>query len=313
MEIEKQRQLMAEVALYYYEKKYTQQKVADILGLSRQTVSKLLIEAENEGIVEIKIHNPETERRALACEICQKFGIKGASVCGISRSDEEMTRLLIVRHAAEYLLPIIEKGGLNIAFSWGRTLLAFVNELPSIRTSGNVIFPLLGATDWEAAYFTPNELARSLAEKTGSAIKYAWFPYYPENKRECEFFKTTTYYNNMQNLWKNIDLAIVGIGNSKTAENLLSSAYPHELIGAANSGVVGDIATHFYKINGEVIPADGETLCASAENLRSAKQVVAIAGGPDKVKAIAGALRTGIVTHLITDEITARGVLKLAK
>jgi len=53
-----QKKQMSEAAILYYEKNYTQQKIAQIMNLSRQTVSKLLNEAIKENIVEIKIHNP---------------------------------------------------------------------------------------------------------------------------------------------------------------------------------------------------------------------------------------------------------------
>ena len=51
--------LMWEAATLYYEKKHTQQEIAELLGLSRQTVSKLLNDAVKENIVEIRIHDPQ--------------------------------------------------------------------------------------------------------------------------------------------------------------------------------------------------------------------------------------------------------------
>ena len=51
--------LMWEAATLYYEKKYTQQEIAALMELSRQTVSKLLSDAVKEHIVEIKIHDPQ--------------------------------------------------------------------------------------------------------------------------------------------------------------------------------------------------------------------------------------------------------------
>ena len=51
------------------------------------------------------------------------------------------------------------------------------------------------------------------------------------------------------------------------------------------------------------------TLCASKENLKNAKETVAIACGDDKVEAIIGALHTGTIDTLITDEYTAKKML----
>ena len=53
-----EKKLMMETAILYYEKKMNQQEIAQIMNLSRQTVSKLLSDAIEEHIVEIKIHDP---------------------------------------------------------------------------------------------------------------------------------------------------------------------------------------------------------------------------------------------------------------
>ena len=44
--------LMSEVALLYYEKKYTQQEIADDLEISRVTVNKIIGELKNSGYLE---------------------------------------------------------------------------------------------------------------------------------------------------------------------------------------------------------------------------------------------------------------------
>lgn len=75
--------------------------------------------------------------------------------------------------------------------------------------------------------------------------------------------------------------------------------------------VVGDIATNFFTETGDLVNLYDNSLCADAENLKNAKQTVAIACGDEKAKAIAGALRTKLPDMLITDEYTARKILEL--
>ena len=73
---------MEEAAILYYEKKLTQTEIAKVMGLTRQTVSKLLSDAVKEHIVEIKIHNPKTVCEGLSRELSERFGIRRAVVCG---------------------------------------------------------------------------------------------------------------------------------------------------------------------------------------------------------------------------------------
>ena len=82
MNISDEKILMSEVAILYYEKKHTQQEIAEAMGLSRQTVSKLLNDAIKEKIVEIKIHNPKKDCEELEKLICERFSINKCIVCG---------------------------------------------------------------------------------------------------------------------------------------------------------------------------------------------------------------------------------------
>ena len=296
---------MQEAAILYYEKNCTQSEIAKIMNLSRQTVSKILNDAKKENIVEIKIHNPEVTFRELEDEICKKFNLKNLIVCGVSTDDERLCRLMTVKKASECVLSKIESGNKKIAISWGRTVQMLISEFPEIHTSGNLVFPLFGATDQEQAYFLSNELARSFADKIGACVKYAWFPYKPDNIADSELFKNTSYYKKILDLWKNIDIAIVGIGGGEIIDTF------GKIFGYSEKchSAVGDISTHFFDIDGNFVELYKNTLCARVDNLKNAKETIAVACGMDKVDAIIGALRTGIIDTLIIDEHTARGIL----
>lgn len=299
--------LMSEVAMLYYEKKLTQQEIAKILNLSRQTVSKLLGDAISENIVEIKIHNPENDRKELEKEMCNIFKIDECKICSVSGKSETLRYIKTITTAVNYLVPILTEGNLNIALSWGRTIGELVSELPSIKTNNNVVFPLFGGTEHEDSYFSSNELARSMADKIGAKAKYAWFPYLLQYKAECEALKTMSHYKNMQKIWQNADIALVGIGDKTVYETFHKTfgQNPH------NDDIVGDIATHFFDSNGQIIKVYENTLCSSQENIKSAKKTIAVACGDYKVNAIIGALKTGLLNTLITDEHTARQILNV--
>ncbi len=306
MKISDEKILMAEVSTLYYEKKQTQQQIAELLNLSRQTVSKLLNDANRENIVEIKIHNPKKDCEELEKNICERFGISNCIICGVSSNNESVRRIMTVKAAEDYILPIIKKGGLNIALSWGRTIQDFINSIPNFATNNNTIFPLFGATDNENAYFSSNELARSLADKIEANVKHAWFPYMTDSKNDCDLLKNLSYYKKINDLWDNADIAIVGIGNTKILE-VFGKTFGYT---EKHSEVIGDIATHFFNEKGEFLELYKNRLCASAEHIKKAKETIAIACGSDKALAIAGALKTKLINTLITDEYTAKAILE---
>lgn len=298
--------LMRDAAILYYEKNKTQQEIAQALGLSRQTVSRLLSGAVEEKVVEITIHDPEGDRGELERRVCQTYAIRNCVVCAVTGKDEGLHRLGAVRAAVDYLLPKLKRGGLNVAVSWGRTIQEWIGALPETPTDGNVVFPLFGATDNGNSYFSSNELARSLADKLGAVPKCAWFPYLPEHDADRGLLKQLSYYKTMQRMWDTADLAVLGIGNTEILE-VFGRTFGYSRI---HDRAIGDVATHFFDEKGGFLNLYENTLCASVENLKNAKETVAIACGKEKAAAIAGALRTGVIDTLITDEHTARRILE---
>ncbi|MBQ9967482.1 MAG: hypothetical protein IJO88_02020 [Oscillospiraceae bacterium] len=299
--------LMWEAATLYYKDGYTQQQIAERMDITRQTVSRLIGDAVRENIVEIKIHDPQQDREELETLLCERFGLNSAAVCAVSGKNDDLRQLMTVKSAVSYLQPILSSGSMNIAVSWGRTIRDLIQALPQLCAPDTTVFPLFGATDVEDTCFSSNEMARSLSDKLCAKARYAWFPYLTENEQDLLLLKNTGYYKKIEALWGQIDFAIVGIGNKDIVSRFGS------IIGCpVETGcIAGDIATHFFDENGRLIHTETHKLCASAEDLRKAKKTIAIACGSEKTDAIRGALRTGFIHTLVTDEHTARQILAL--
>lgn len=301
-----QKELMADVALLYYKKGLTQQEIANRLQLTRQTVSKLLTTAIDENIVEITIHNPQTERKELETQLNGLYGIK-AIVCSASKKNDELRKLATTQTAVQYLSHIMAKENLRIAISWGRSVQAVIQDFPITPTKGHTIFPMFGATEHEQSYFLPNELAREFAIKLGAKVKFAWFPYQLENENDFHLFQHTHYFQRMQQEWDDLDVALMGIGNDQGFQLL----NPNFTKNDQTKKVIGDVATHFFTREGTLIPSNEYTLRISQEQLKNVKEKIAVAYGDDKAEAIYGAIRAGFVDTLITDEYTAKQLLTL--
>lgn len=298
--------LMSEVATLYYKKNLTQQEIAETLHLSRQTVSKLLSDAIEEKIVEIIIHDPQKDCKEIEKQICAIFGIRDCVVCSVSGRNESVHRLMTVKAAVEYILPIVQKGNQKIALSWGRTIQELIQNLPKLSTTGNTVFPLFGATDNENSYFSSNELARKMADRLDATPKCAWFPYMTDSDGDFVLLQQLNYYKQMQELWNTADLAILGIGNTEILD-IFGKTFGYSDI---HCQAIGDVGTHFFDKSGRFVNLYRNTLCASVDNIKNAKESIAIACGKEKAEAITGALRTKMIDVLITDEYTARKILE---
>jgi dihydroxyacetone kinase-like protein len=117
----------------------------------------------------------------------------------------------------------------------------------------------------------------------------------------------------MMELWGKCDRALFGIGAIEKG-TLLSPRLvdSRELEKTRKLGAVGDILGHCFGENGDFIQTDLEDRLVSipVDMLRSIGERVAVAGGEHKTRAIQGALRSGVVTVLVTDEKTASLLLE---
>jgi deoxyribonucleoside regulator len=301
--------LMRTVFLYYSED-LTQQEVAQRMGISRQAVNKYLTEARKKKIIEFKINNPLEINKKLEKKIKEKYKLKDVAITAGNYYNDELTRFFIALKGVEILKPLLAKECKTVAIAWGRTIYSFINQFPEREVFSDCdVLPLFGATDNTAPYFMINELVRVFAEKIHGTPRFIYLPVSPAD-REDYFYYTKTYaYKNAMDSWKNIDMAIVGIGDM-TKNSTNRSPYPGEATiwkELKGHNIVGDICAKYFDASGQFYPSEyGDMLLSiPLECLKKVKQVIALAGGETKIKSIKGALLTKIIDVLVTDEQTA--------
>jgi len=111
-------------------------------------------------------------------------------------------------------------------------------------------------------------------------------------------------------LFPRISVAYVGVG-APTPDSVImrdgSILTWEELNNLLKKGAVGDIALRFFDAMGRPVISeiDERVIGITLEELRQIKRVVGVAGGPQKVEVLRGALRGGLINVLITDHMTA--------
>jgi len=119
---------------------------------------------------------------------------------------------------------------------------------------------------------------------------------------------------------KKSDMIITGIEDLNT-ESTFWQVLKHYDIDPSklkDKGIVGNVAFRAFTLDGKIIPTGLEKYLISINptemrlisNKKIRKYFIGIAGGLDKVNAIIGAARSGLINILITDEITAKELKK---
>ena len=295
-------------ALYYiYEKSYTNTRTAELLGISRVTLNRLLDEARAEGMIKVTIvdtrnlkANIENEERLKAA-----FGMKDVSICGLPGS--------LASVGADYVGEAIASG-MKVGIAWGRTIRQMISYMTPNREIGDLdVYTLLGGVPGEADY-QPNVIAQSFLNLYSGRSHVMNAPCLCHSELlKDEIMKEPSIMEILETSGK-LDLAIVGIGESPANEDFKRSYYhfDEEIIKElVEAGAVGDICGNFFDADGRLCRTamSRRLVSIDPEDLKNCPDVIAVAGGEGKRDAIIGAMRSGFINRLVTDSKTAEEIL----
>ena len=308
-------ELLGQVATWYYEDDIGQTEIAERIGRSRSMVSRMLNEARDLGLVEIRVRFPLKTEATLAAQLCGEFNLSQARVLADPPSNDFPTLVRrLGRLGATYLEEILHDD-ITLGIGWGATSHALIKALPSIPLQNAVVAQMMGSTGRGDPVIDGFELARWLSQKLNAKHRFLPAPLIVESEIVAKALLNDPLVAETLSLVRRADIHLVGIGpvNSRLSglyrTGYLSDADTDRLAGA---GTVGDVAGHLLDTHGELagVPENRRLVALDFESLKRAPHVIGVAGGTMKVPVILAALRSGCLNALITDAITATEILK---
>jgi DNA-binding transcriptional regulator LsrR (DeoR family) len=306
---------LAEIASRYYVDRFTQEEIARQIGRSVATVSRLLAKAEAAEIVEVRVHYPVPIVPALQAALVKRFGLRTARVARVSSDESRSLVTQISALGARYISTLLTDGAV-IAVAWGSTVHGVVYAIPPGQQRDVHVVQGVGSLGSRLPTVDNPLLIQVLAERIDATPHYLPAPMIVESVAVRDALSRDPHFKATLDLGGRADIALVGIGaTDEQHSGLVRAGYltPWEMERVQASGGVGDLMVEFYDLSGRILETDFQhrILGMREAQLRSARTVVAVAGGPTKVPAILGALRTGLIHTLVTDNVTARLVLEL--
>ncbi len=308
-------QLLADVAEMYYEGGLTQQAIAATIGLTRSAVSRLLTEAQERGIVEIRIHRPLYFDNNIASELAGRFKLKAAHVLLWRTGSYDKLRRQLGEVGARVLADLLPPGG-SIGLTWGTTIKTTVDALAQHKPPIGKVVQLVGAVGARNPSYDAHGLVQYLAGALGCEPVYLHAPFLVENEQVARSLRETAGLKDAIQAGRSCDVILVGIGSIDTQYSSLylgGHITLAELKDLRAAGAVGDACGYHYNINGRRVAAEFHCRLVgiAREDLLAARLRLGIAGGLSKVEALLGALRGGYINVLVTDSTTAGEVLRL--
>ena len=308
--------LKLKAAYYCYEKGCSQTDVAQMLGISRPTLGKLLTEAKEEGIVRVQVADPLNFKHILYLEdgLKRRFGLKDARILNTVVADDDNLTAKLAEAAAEYVDENVYSG-IKIASAWGYTLEMMSHYLrPNPAVKDIEVYTLMGGSGTADSVRQPDIIAGHLLSKYSGTGYIINAPYVCQSENLCEAIKREPAIADVIEKSREADITLVGIGEKPSVDGEYLSRYDYGAEAVAEleaAGACGDICANFFDANGT--PCDvslrRRIVAIDIADLKSHKNVVAISGGVKKYESVLGALRGGYVDVLITDRFTAEAVL----
>ena len=304
-----QLRLIAKVARMYHEGGVRQPQIATELNLSQARVSRLLRQASEIGVVRTVVTLPPGVYTDLEESLQEKFGLRDAVVVD---ADGGQVIPALGAATAQYLNATLTGGEVLGVSSWSATLLAAARVMPA-RTSSrlNRVIQLVGGHGDPSVQVQANRLTGDLAAVTGARPVLLPAPGLVSSPALRRALVRDPAIGEVMKSWKELDLALVGIGSLEPSPllrqsgNALTQDEQEALRGA---GAVGDVCLRFFDADGAALKTslDQRVVSISATDLRQVPRRVGVAGGSGKCRAIRAALRGGWVNVIVTDLDTAR-------
>ena len=307
------RRLRLRAAWMYFVEEMTQNEIALKLGVGRVTVVRLLAAARERNEVKITIGDRLAECVEAERLLESRFGVDEAIVVPLSARGADATGPVAAATGA-YVSSLV-RPNMRIGVGWGRTLvssLAFMSE----RTVENLsVVSLLGGI-MKARKFNPAEFAWRFASLFQADCYLMTAPLVVDSAATRQTLIEHCGLGDIFELAKSLDAVVLGaagMGADATAHlsKFISNA---DRASVVKAGAVGDVLFNFFDADGKLVdhPINERVMSVPLDIIAKVPVRVLAAGGASKVQALAGALRMVKPTVLITDEYTAKDVLKLA-
>ncbi len=307
--------LAIRVAKQYYELKIDQETIAKKENISKSTVSRMIRKAEELGYVKIQVDFPMESVIEIEEKFKSLFSINNVFVCP-AYIDDYLVRVNDTCKAVAQDISKMVKDNDIIGVSWGRTMDSVATNLipPSPPKRNIKIVQMHGALTKNIASSKFNSIVEKFSDAFLGTDYLLPAPVFVDTKEIADALMRDSNIRAIFDIANAANIAVFGIGEVTSKSVLVERGIytEEEYDSLSDDGVVGDICSRYYDINGKpVLPELMErTIAIRTEDLKKKKHRIGVGVGEHKTKAIIGALNSGLMTALYIDEITAREVLR---
>ncbi|MHC1548368.1 sugar-binding transcriptional regulator [Phyllobacterium sp. K27] len=301
-------------AWMYYIEQMTQNEIAEVLGVGRVTIVRMLAEARARNEVKIGIQGYLSDLIALERELEQRFGLDKVIIAPLSQAESDPIPAISAATGA-YLSDVVSNG-MRVGVGWGRTLLSTLSFIEARALEDFTVISLLGGIS-QPRRFNPAEFAWQFAQLFQGEGYLIPAPAMVDSIETRTALIERCGLKSVFEMAEDLDMVLLSVGAIETASStpyrigFLNEGHQASL---AERGAVGDLLFHFYDTQGNLVdhPVHDLVMSVGIDTIQRVPVRVLTSGGREKITALYGAMKLIRPTVFITDEESARQLLALA-
>lgn len=294
------------IAWLYYVEGMTQDEVANLVGMNRSRVLRILAAARQDGTVQIRVTTRMSRCVELERRLEDRWSLTRAIVVP-EPQDPSQLRAIIGAEVGAYMSHAVTSN-MTVGLGWGKTLTSGVPAIVPRTPDGVRVLSLLGGLT-RVSEVNPSEFAWRVADKLSAECYMLAAPVYAPDSRTRDALMQHSGIAEVFARARSLDMAVISVGDltphSVFSEYGLLSR--EEISSLVDAGAVGDVLCHFVDAEGNLVdhPVNNRVLAVNPIDLRGTRNIVLASGGWHKLTILRAALKMLRPTVLIVNELIA--------
>lgn len=304
--------LWVKTARMYHEEHMGQPEIAERLNLSQSQISRLLREAQDNGVVRTLVVTPPGLYVELEEDLRRHFGLRDAVVADAANDEPGAVTAAIGIAAAAYFEATVGRGERIGVSSRSTALQSMVDAMTPVKDGAvERVVQSLGAIGNASVRAQASGLTDAVARLTGAEPVYLSTPGVLTSRAVRDGLLDDEHIDAAVAAWRTLTTLLTGIGSMQAPDapggDALAAA---DIARLRSAGAVGDVCLNFFDADGSPVRDElrDRVIGISEADLEAVPRRIGVAGGPHKLAAITAACAGGWVNVLVTDQFTARRI-----
>ncbi len=236
----------------------------------------------------------------MSARLQDRFSLQHALVVDTPDDEAEGLRRHLGRAAAQLLGEIVTPQDV-LGVAWAFTVSAIAGALP--RLPGTPVVQLTGVLPVPNGSETVVDVVRAVAAASGGAAHVFYAPFTVSDAATARALRQQADVAEASAQLPNVTKAVAGVGLWEPGQSLLhDSSSEIDRRELARLGVCAELSGVFLSEDGDPIRTElsERMIGITGEELRAIPEVIIIAHGPAKLRAVRTALRSGLANGLVT-------------